>query len=422
MYYLPIFAMVFSIHKRRFGVITSAKKHWKKHPNQRAYYPREIMDLVELQNLYITGISVMAICCTITMIFVSITIYQLYCKSVAVFISNHSKLLTVITMITYTLCSLGDMAHMILRFINHLTTTSHNYPYLVTIKSGFYYVGNGAFFMLLLMRIKKSFQLSKCIMYYLSLLWILSVTCSMGFLIITFVAALDESSMNDDIYYQTSLYFVVVADFILSFSLFVLFIYKIKYKESMEGLEVADDVSLISGASNDNLEIKDKRAVLNVMIKHCVLFGIALVINEAFYVILFIWNFDKLFQNYSADILLGYTGRTIENVFNVIILWLLIKINNDKYVFLCKCWHICILRYCIKDKSNVYGEGFEDEIDDEKVISMQKPKLSFNKSEDKIEGHDLMVTDNDIKNKYFEGRDVLLTEPKHALYHSIHHE
>ena len=40
------------------------------------------------------------------------------------------------------------------------------------------------------------------------------------------------------------------------------------------------------------------------------------------------------------------------------ILWLVLKINNDKYIYLYECWHKCILKYCIKDDSNVIRKRF----------------------------------------------------------------
>ena len=120
----------------------------------------------------------------------SITIYQLHCKSVST--SHHSKLLIVITMVAYIVCSLGDMIQMILRFKNKSLLESDRLTefelYLVTGKGALYYLGNATFFMSLLMRIRKSFQVSKCAMGYLSLLLVLSVTFSILYRVILIVA------------------------------------------------------------------------------------------------------------------------------------------------------------------------------------------------------------------------------------------
>ena len=125
-----------------------------------------VASLMELVTLYVTGIIVIFLCCTAATIIGSITIYQLHCKSVST--SHHSKLLIVITMVAYIVCSMGDMIQMILRFRNKSLLESDRLTefelYLVTGKGALYYLGNATFFMLLLMRIRKSFQVSRCAM------------------------------------------------------------------------------------------------------------------------------------------------------------------------------------------------------------------------------------------------------------------
>ena len=115
--------------------------------------------------------------------------------------------------------------------------------------------------------------------------------------------------------------------------------------------------------------------------------------------------------------------RAIENVFNVIILWLVIRINNDKYLFLCKCWHICILRYCMKEDPYIIDEGFEPGMNESR-IRLVSSKISANKQEDEneVEGRDLIVTDNhDMNTESIGGRDVLVTRSGN-VYNSIDHK
>ena len=94
-------------------------------------------------------------------------------------------------------------------------------------------------------------------------------------------------------------------------------------------------------------------------------------------------------------------SRSIGNTIIVVILWLVLTINNDKYVYLCKCWHICLLKYCMKEDANVIREGFVVN-----EMSARVVPLLVNEHTERIEGKDLVATDKeDIK---IEG-NVLLT-------------
>ena len=224
-----------------------------------------------------------------------------------------------------------------------------------------------------------------------------------------------------------ALYFSISFDFLLDVTLFILFIHKIKNKNSMEGMEIADDLSSIDyhGRMDYN---SDKTAIWNIMIKHCVLFGIALLSDQAFYISMII---DDLESIVVLNLFRDYGIRCIENVLNIVVLWLVLKVNNDRYVQICKCWHKCILKYCMKEDPNMIREGFS--IDNGR--SMDNPRMtlsallgplleakdSYDSEDDKIEGHDLIVTqENDgmddnapmlerVDSKV-EGHNVLMTQ------------
>ena len=197
-------------------------------------------------------------------------------------------------------------------------------------------------------------------------------------------------------YFAISSYIMSISDFILNLSLFILFVYKIKNKDSMEGMEISDDVSFI-GAANHDLN-DDKKAIWNVMIKHCVIFGIIMFSNQLFYIIAIID--EKAFgfiAEESLRLIVIYTVRSIGNVITIGHLWLVLKINNSKYVYFCKCWHSCILRYCMKEDPNIIREGF--------IIEDKHEPLLIGNCDNEVEGHDSMQTnatesetgDNEIK-------------------------
>ena len=251
-------------------------------------------------------------------------------------------------MIVYALCTIGDIIHIILRYKYALYSQAWSISdaYLGGIKDILYYIGNFTFFWLLFMRIKISFQVSKWIMYYLSLLLIISIIIASIYCFFIFYFA-GKSGIIVDFYLGSTTYPLSISDFILNLSLFILFIYKIKNKDTMEGMEIADDV--LEDVSSDIVSNYncDKQAIWNVMIKHCVLFGIfGIFLNQAWYIEVWIDCFNTTQTNFPNILIREYTVRSFENLTNIIILWLALKVNNDKYVYLCKCWHLCILNCC----------------------------------------------------------------------------
>ena len=356
---------------------------------------------MELSEIYLVCIVMMVLCCIIDLMLCIVTIYQLYIKQSCIIISNSFKKLTIITMIAYTLCTIGDIAQVIIRYEYYLPSAlwHHNEAYLSGTVDFIYYTGNVTFFILLFMRIRKSFQVSKSIMYYLSLLLLISIICCIAWCFIVIYFS-DTTGVILEYYIAIDSWPLSIDDFLLNLSLFILFIHKIKNKDSMEGIEVADDVS--SFGTDDEYNDKSKVIIWNVMIKHCVLFGISLFLNQVWYLanIINALATTESITNFSLLLIKDYTARSVENLINIIILWLVLKINNDKYVYLCKCWHSFILKYCMKEDPNNIREGF--------VVDEDETREMFDKN--KVEGKNLIVTErnNSEKNKV-EGHYVLLT-------------
>ena len=233
-------------------------------------------------------------------------------------------------MIAYTLCLVGDIAHIIIRYKYFLTSQDWilSEAYLAGANDTAYYLGNFTFFLLLLQRIKTSFQLSKCMMRYLLLLLIISITSSTIYCFLMFYGAgKTGSKVESDA--EIISYPLAVGDFILNLSLFVIFVHKIYNKDSMEGMEIADDISTSVSQGGIN---EDKKAIWNVMIKHCMLFGIVLIVNQAWPVLVIIDILIVDANNFPYILARDYTIRSFENVTNIVILWLALKINNDIYV------------------------------------------------------------------------------------------
>ena len=89
--------------------------------------------------------------------------------------------------------------------------------------------------------------------------------------------------------------------------------------------------------------------VTNVVTKHSILFGTAVFINQGFYAVLIYNHFTKNFNDPITFISLPFEIRAIENVANVLILWLILRINYDRYITLCKYCHLCVGKCCFKN-------------------------------------------------------------------------
>ena len=82
------------------------------------------------------------------------------------------------------------------------------------------------------------------------------------------------------------------------------------------------------------------------MIKHAILFGIAIFINQLFYAINIVAYFHyTVWTSYC----LSYMAAALETLVNVLVLWLILRVNYDKYIRLCKCCHIVCAECCFKN-------------------------------------------------------------------------
>ena len=369
---------------------------------------------MRLAEAYSICIPLICLCLSADVSLLGVTIYQLYIQNNYITMNNSFKILTLIIMISFTLCTLGDIIHLMIRY--HFNLTSHRWnpsdAYLAGIKDILYYIGNVVFFILLFRRIKTSFQLSKCIMCCLTiLLAIFIIFCFIYcYIILSFVG---QSGSKVEQYWANASYPVSFTDFLLDACLFILFIYKIRNRHSIEGIEIADDI-IMSRQSID--QYNNKKSIWNVMIKHCVLFGVALFLNQSWYIINVLDNSDITL---SWALVRGYSVRAVENVVNIFILWLVLKVNNHRYIWLCKCWHKCILRFCMKEDPDIIREGFVVDDKEQSLITGidDMAMLIINDSRnddvapDAMEGHSLIVTDFLVAKADYkvEGHDLLLT-------------
>ena len=112
-----------------------------------------------------------------------------------------------------------------------------------------------------------------------------------------------------------------------------------------------------------------KKGMWNTMIKHCILFGIAIFSNQFWYIAVIIDLTQELYKVPSFELMEEYMSRSVGIVIDIVILSLVLKINSDKYILFCKCCHLRVLKYCMKLNRDVLEEGFGDNNNFDRRIS-----------------------------------------------------
>ena len=261
-------------------------------------------------------------------------------------------------MVLYTLSTIGDLAHIIIKYKNfpqrpHMDLEENISDAIV---DALYFVGNIAFYILILLRIALPFQLNKFVSYLLGfIIFIFSIT-SVRYIVFLF------KYKFGDLQWTWITITLSITDLILS--VFILLIFICKMKKTIINIDPS-----LSKEAEQNVNL-----MANVITKHSVLFGIAIIINQGFYLSIFLYNtkLTSYHENITTQfvVLVGYCipfgVRAIESIANVLILWLLLRINYDRYIGLCKCCHLCVGKCCFKNidhksrVNNPYRELSED--------------------------------------------------------------
>ena len=285
----------------------------------------------DVVNYYIVAITSMTACCIISTSICLIGIWQLCCFRVDS-ISKTYRLLTILCIVSFVICGDGDLIHVILRLIYFpicgIGIKAEVIP--KTIINAIYYFANISFYSLLLARIYNTFNLSKWITFIFCI-FIFSFTVESGiYCTIAFVF-----SWNND--YSAAIHVLKyigtalsITDFILNLAFFIIFFCQMKY--TIIDIDIQSDMY---------------QKITNVLTKHVVLFGIAIITNQAFFLWLFYGSLNPM--SYIIFSVIAYSLRSLEVTVNVLVLWLVININYDKYIRFCKCCHLWISKCWMKN-------------------------------------------------------------------------
>lgn len=245
---------------------------------------------------------------------------------------------TIISSIGCALCICCDLIHYILSFSLQIDLLSPQQEILIVIVIAniSYYIGCIFFYILLVMRVYTGFKgtvyaLSRWIFFFLWFLIITSIFASIWHIsIMIFIQNEDlETKLK-----RPAFMILMLNDALLNIVLFILFIYKLR-QISISTQSLSDDISNISFQTNKTLHI---------ITRHCVLFGIAILSNQLFYTSGYIISFYPPTNNVLIGIV--YQLRALENMINIMVLYLCMTLNSDLYQKLCSICHTQLMKCC----------------------------------------------------------------------------
>ena len=282
-----------------------------------------------LHNMYITGISIVSVCLTLSLYVFVMTNYQFLSNAES--LNKAYKIITILCMSFMVTCSIGDLIHLIVRFIDFPNCNGFYQleVIMISIIDGFYYLANIIFYILLLSRVYNTFTLNK-IMISVLLILITIAALSSGAYIVLIISFVNNLAKLYDFTKYTVLP-MSIADFILNLNFFGIFWYQMR--QTVVDIEVESNIY---------------QNISNVLTKHIVLFGIAIITNQS----VFMWSISYSFYDPPINdrifiMTITYIIRSIEISINMMVLWLVLNINYDKYIYCCKYCHLCVAKCCI---------------------------------------------------------------------------
>eukprot|EP01084_Bolivina_argentea_P159554 277868_1 len=260
--------------------------------------------------------------------------YSLYIKDSSIWINRTYRNLTMISMLSFTMTSIGDCIHLKLfsESISQNSIIVSNISENITKASidFIYFVGNIVFYILILLRISQPFELKSCIYYSLVILILISAIVSIFYCAAVFFILSTERQITYTIPASIAL---SIDDFILNSVISFIFIDKMRKT-------IANIDPTVSETAEKNVNL-----IVNVIIKHSVLFGFAIFVNQGWAIM------NILTTTYSVEVFklgMEYCVRALENLTNILVLWLMLRINYNKYICICKYCHLCIGQWCME--------------------------------------------------------------------------
>lgn len=284
------------------------------------------------------AIAITAFCSIVMIVITSRTYYQLFIQDASDWTNKTYRYLTVSIMILFTLCSIGDTIHMSIYLEikpddgnDDLRPYTRDNNYVSVGMDLCYFIGNVLFYILISLRIAIPFELSR---FCATLLAVCIVFFAVASIVYSTFLIMDFDISN---YYEwiPVVFTFSFTDAVMSPIIFFIFIQKMRQT-------ILNVDPTISYEAKRNVN-----HIANVMIKHSVLFGIAIIMNQGFYVVLIYRHLRSRFGVGNVYVI-GYGVRAIENITNVSILCLVLRVNYSVYMGLCRCCHACVGKCCFR--------------------------------------------------------------------------
>eukprot|EP01084_Bolivina_argentea_P197046 337728_1 len=248
--------------------------------------------------------------------------------------------LTITSIIAFCLTSFTDIIHMFIHMMEHKSFSSPIEPKISGIADMFYYIGDITFYTLLLCRVyhvfaQTQFKLSKITIYIFCIQLIISFLAAIWH---TLVVAFFYHSWEQWVQRGMPATYVLSAnDFLLNVSLFILFYYKLK--QTIVQIQTWNENESSINNSSANL--------FDVMTKHSVLYSLAIITNQFFFVGVMLMCFTDLgHEHFSVGLIMIMILRSIEDLINVLALWLVLPHNKNVYSMCCCTCHRCVSAVC----------------------------------------------------------------------------
>ena len=295
------------------------------------------------QALYITGISFISVITILCLIICTAASRQLCFKDYEM-VSSLYRHLTLICIISSTISIIGDLIHLLIRwqdFPNAVYYTAVELL-LLTTTDAIFFIGNATFYILLLARVHNAFRPNKYITIFLLIVIGICILTSISYLAITVYYNSEYFHVKDGLFeYLTHVKYAVyplsISTTILDIGFFVVFIRQMR--------KVVVDID-INSVMYQNIH--------NVLIKQVVLFMPAIIKNQLFFGYLFYASYrvpELSTEKYIPYLVVAYMIRTFDISVNILVLWLVININHDKYICFCKYCHVWCTK-CLSPANN----------------------------------------------------------------------
>eukprot|EP01084_Bolivina_argentea_P124589 220766_1 len=250
--------------------------------------------------------------------------------------SPHFRYPTIIAIYAFFFTLITDIIHVYIHLMESKSFSNPIEPKIAGLADSLYYIGTVIFYTLLVFRIhfvfnqSAQFKLSRFTLTILGVMIGISAVAAIWYIIIiTFFF----KSWTDWVRYGIPATYVLSAnDFVLNVTLFCLFYAKLRAL-----------IKSFRKYASGNASIASTSKLFDIITKHSVLFGSAIITNQLFFAGVMVMAFTDLGQkNFTAGLLMIMTLRSIEMLVNVCALWLVLKMNVHAYICCCGSCHKCV--------------------------------------------------------------------------------